>query len=185
MFARLYDRIKLRPLELSDADILYEWENDIEVWNTNGIYNPISKDHIKDFLLNSSSYLKDNNDITFAVESITDEDLIGYVQILDYDSINRRAFVGIFIQKEFRSSGYGTEALTCIVDYAFRRWNIRMLVAKILSNNEISKRLFEKCGFKYTASIPEWSWVDGDFVALNYYTLCNLLKPEYQNLEIS
>lgn len=166
------ENIRLRSFEESDADTLYKWENDMQDWHTNEIYNPISKAYIKDFILNSCHYLKDNSDITLAVET-NETNLIGYVQILEYNAINRRAFIGIFIDKEYRNKGFGHKALNSIIKYAFSRWNIRILFAKILSNNEESKKLFEKCGFIQTASIPQWAWINNDFVALNFYTLCN------------
>lgn len=173
MAVHSFDKIKLRSFEKSDADVLYQWENDSTAWDNNGIYNPISKYHIEDFIINNSAYLRNNTDMTLAIELTENSILIGYIQILEYDAINRRAFVGIFIQKDYRNTGYGTTALNGIIEYAFRRWNIRMLLSKVLSNNEASKRLFEKCGFENIASIPQWAWVNGDFVALNYYILCN------------
>ena len=43
-------KIFLRALQLSDADILYQWENDKSIWKVSNTLKPFSKKEIKDFI---------------------------------------------------------------------------------------------------------------------------------------
>ena len=52
--------------------------------------------------------------------------MIGTVSLEGIDHINRCATLGIFIgNKDFRSKGYGTEAVQLILEYGFKYLNLK------------------------------------------------------------
>ena len=47
------DFVKLRAIELSDADIIYKWENDPSVWKLSNTIVPFSRYIIRKYVENS------------------------------------------------------------------------------------------------------------------------------------
>lgn len=163
--------ISLRSIEYSDADILYQWENSYD-WMNSQSYNPLSKEFIKSYIIKSSDHLSHNSDLTMIIQHKS-MGPIGYVQILDYSAVSRRAAVGVFIDEKFRRNGWAMKSLNILINYAFSKLNIRMLYARIMDNNSISKKLFVSIGFVYVGCIPEWEWSINGYVSLTFYQLCN------------
>ncbi len=164
------ERIHLRALELdSDSSYLHTWENDTTTWDSVGTLNPLSSNALRDYILHSATSIVERGEMTLMIQSATRP--VGYVQIVDYDPISRRAGVGIYMSAEARNQGYGSEALTLLQEYAWDRLRCRMLFARVLSNNLPSHRLFSRLGYCHTATLPQWHWSDGAYHDLYYYQL--------------
>jgi len=57
--------------------------------------------------------------------------------------------LGIHLKKEFWRQGYGTEAASCVIDYAFDELKISALIAGHHPDNTASAKLIRKLGFQY------------------------------------
>lgn len=81
----------------------------------------------------------------FILLIIEDENrnFIGHIK---YKIFSKKIEVMIFIVEEYRNCGIGKEALESSFMYID---NNKMIVAKILEENQNSKRLFESLGFAY------------------------------------
>lgn len=55
--------------------------------------------------------------------------------------------LGYWIGKRYWGSGYGTEAIGALVDYAFRTFSNELVGAGIFHDNPASRRVLEKLGF--------------------------------------
>jgi RimJ/RimL family protein N-acetyltransferase len=68
------------------------------------------------------------------------------------------------VAPEHQGKGYATEAAEALVAYAFRNGQVRVVRAHTLPENEASKRVLEKCGFRFVGEVhdPEdglvWRW---------------------------
>ena len=47
------ENIKLRALEPSDVQLLFEWENDLSIWHLSNTIAPFSKFDLEQYILNS------------------------------------------------------------------------------------------------------------------------------------
>lgn len=56
--------------------------------------------------------------------------------------------IGYGILKEYQGLGYGSEAVSALVDWAFKQSSVRQIEAETEENNIASIRVLEKCGFK-------------------------------------
>lgn len=74
----------------------------------------------------------------------------GLQPIADEDSPLGRIELGYLIDERFRGAGYGYEACSAILSYAFRELEIDALYVKIAPGNTASGRLAEKLGFERT-----------------------------------
>ncbi|GAB4541887.1 MAG: GNAT family protein [Anaerolineales bacterium] len=87
----------------------------------------------------------------FAIRTLSDNRLLGDIGL---DVVNnwmgRNAFVGIAIGKrEDWSKGYGTDAMTLLLRYAFAEINLNRVTLCVFEYNPRAIRAYEKAGFTH------------------------------------
>ena len=172
------DRIYLSPISTFDEDIekYTKWMNDPEVTDYIGSTSKITTySSEKNFLENMA---KNKEDINFDIISLNEDKLIGTVSLTNFDYISRSAVLGIFIgENEYRSHGYGSEAINLILEYGFKYLNLHSIRLDLLSINERAHKCYLKCGFKDTGRSRESEFLNG-----KYYDLLHMdiLESEFK-----
>ncbi len=150
------DLITLRALEPEDIDLLYEWENSEEIWTVSHTIAPFSKHLLALYIQNSDKDIYESKQLRMMIET-TNGETVGCIDLFDFDPLHARIGIGILIhRKDDRSKGYATSALNLMVRYCFEKLNLHQIYANILTDNEISLRLFLKSGFEITGTKKEW-----------------------------
>jgi diamine N-acetyltransferase len=156
--------MKLRAVELGDADLIFRWENDQQNWDVAQVQRPFSFYAIENYVYNAQ-----NEDIYTAkqlrlmIEIDNGKTTVGCVDLYDFEPQNNRAGIGILIDKEFRAKGYAFEALNLLKQYAFSILNIHNIYAFVPCENQGSRRLFAKCDFSQTAVLRHWIFREGKY----------------------
>jgi len=134
----------LSPIDVNDAERFTEWLNDMEILVNLQLYGgAVSLDNEKAFL---SELSKDHN---YSIIDLETDELIGNCGFMDIDHINKTSEVGIFIgNKEKWNKGFGTEALSLLVDYGFKALNLHNIMLKVYEFNKRGIKCYEKIGFK-------------------------------------
>ena len=163
-------RIVLRPIEIDDLDVLYQWENDSEHWHTSNNLNPHSRFFLEQYILNAGNNIYDDKQLRLVIAN-RDSQQIGIIDLFDFDPHHKRAAVGIIIGKEYRNKGYGTEALDLLIKYAKTVLNLKQLHCGIGFDNAHSMKLFQSKGFEVTGTRKSWrlherKWLDEHFLQL-------------------
>ena len=137
-------RCYLSPINPNDAEKFTEWLNDLEVTVNLQLYNGvINTEHEKSFL---DTLSKEHN---YSIIDTAADELIGNCGFMDVDHLNRTAEAGIFIgNKNYWGKGYGTEALSLLIDYGFKALNLHNIQLRVYSFNKRAIRAYEKTGFK-------------------------------------
>lgn len=158
------DRLYLSPKGTSDEEIIKftKWLNDFQVTDYLGRSSQITT------LQDEKEYLekndKNNNDKTFSIIDLKSNKLIGTIGLHKFNYIERSAVLGIFIgESEFRSNGYGTEAIRLLLEYGFKYLNLHSIRLDLLSINERAHRCYLKCGFKDTGCSREQIFLNGKY----------------------
>ena len=149
------ERVRLRALEMSDVDAIFEWDNDTEVWQYGCNSAPYSRHQIENYIATNTSDIYADRQLRLMIESTAGE-RIGVVDLYNFSPFDLRAWVGILISPEQRGRGYGIEAVRLIADYAERYLGMHQLAVEIPVGNERSVRLFEHCGFKQSGIMRDW-----------------------------
>ena len=71
------------------------------------------------------------------------------------------ASLGYWMGEEFANNGFMTEGLKAIIRYANQTLSISRLEAATLPHNAASRRLLEKCGFKYEGVGQSYLQING------------------------
>ena len=158
------DRIYLSPKGVSEEEIekFTEWMNDFQVTDYIGRTSQITTySSEKEYLENAE---KNTNKRTFNIVNLEDDKLIGTVGLEHIHWVERSAVLGIFIgDKDFRSNGYGTEAIKLLLEYGFKYLNLHSIRLDLLSVNERAHKCYLKCGFKDTGRSREAIFLNGKY----------------------
>ena len=161
-------RVTLRPIEIDDLDVLYQWENDSEHWHTSNNLNPHSRFFLEQYILNAANNIYEDKQLRLVIAN-NDRQQIGIIDLFDFDPHHKRAAVGIIIGKEYRNQGFGTEALDLLIGYAKKALNLKQLHCGVGVNNAQSMKLFQGKGFEITGTRRQWNligkeWLDEVFM---------------------
>jgi len=160
------DLVKLRALEPEDVDVLYQWENDMKIWNVSDTLTPFSKYILTKYIQNSHLDIFQLKELRLVIV-LKDENVpIGLIDLFDFDPYHSRAGVGIMIYSdEKRQQGLATSALDLFIQYAFRTLGLHQLYCNIASDNLVSINLFQRFGFDIIGVKKDWrksfnGWID-------------------------
>lgn len=91
-----------------------------------------------------------------------DGTLIGDIELTNIDWRNRSGSLGMSIaRREQRGYGYGTDALSVLVKYAFESLDLVRLSARTLIHNVAARQVLEKAGFTLEGSERQVVTIDG------------------------
>ncbi len=164
------EKVILRAVEAHDNNMLLSLVNDPDTeMMLGGSSWPISEaDQLKWF-----EHLEKTKDILRCIIATPDNSVaIGTIILSDIDQKNGTGHLHIKMSKEGRGKGYATEAVNVLVRYAFDELRLHCIYANILSYNDASVRLFEKCGFKRDGILRARVYKNGQYV--NVYTYSRL-----------
>lgn len=122
---------------------------------------------------------KDPHDFLFAVRRLEDDSLLGLVH-LNGILLNQQVgwlAIGLGDSAE-RGKGYGEEALTLLIDFAFRELNLRRVQLTVFGYNKPAIALYEKLGFQREGAFREFLHRDGQLFDMFLY---GLLRREWEN----
>lgn len=156
------ENIIIRAAEPNDAQLIYNWENNQEIWRVSETYMPYSMYQIEQFLFNNDLF--SNRQIRFIIEITKDTIPIGCIDIYDFDPIHFRAGIGILIQKEYRKQGYAKESLQLLLDYCFNILMLKQVYCLIDALNHDSLNLFKNVGFEQCGYRKEWIRTPNGFI---------------------
>lgn len=156
------ETIRLRALEPEDLDVLYHWENDSTLWQLGATVSPFSRYVLKEYIAESHRDIYDLRQLRLMIDLRLACVTVGMIDLYDFDPHHHRAAVGILIDPLYQKQGLAVESLGLLKDYAFNFLKVHQLYAHVPMNNEASKKLFGRCGFKVTGVLSEWiSTLDG------------------------
>ena len=153
--------LKLRALEPNDLELIYEVENDKSLWVYSNTASPFSRHTLKQFIENSHLDIIEHKQLRLVITD--DEQSYGFIDLYDYDLINRRVGVGIIIFKKYRSKGIGLSSLQLTENYLLEHVPIHQVYANISSTNKESISLFEKSKYVNVGLKKDWIFYNNKF----------------------
>lgn len=153
-------RMKLRPPEIKDLEILYLWENDPDNWQVSNTLVPLSKHTLQSYIESSNADIYETKQLRLMIDLKNEGDFdqtIGCIDLFDFDPFHERAGVGILIAyNQHRRKGFAQNALKLLIEYAFKILHLNQLFCNISEDNQRSIELFENMNFIYTGRKKNW-----------------------------
>lgn len=150
------ENIQLRAIEPSDLEILYQWENDTNIWKVSDTITPLSKHVLTQYLANAHQDIFIAKQLRLIIEK--DERSIGMIDLFDFEPLHQRAGIGIWIADEGeRQKGFAKEALQLLLNYAFKQLQLKQIYCNISSINKASINLFSGLDFILVGVKKDWN----------------------------
>ena len=167
-------KVILRRKKLSDARNDYRWQADPELARLDA--TPLLTVSYDRYLLDYTTALRSPVPArrVFAIET-SEGRHIGNCVYYHIDEARGEAEVGIMIgERDYWDKGYGTDAVTALVNHIFRETALRRLYLKTLEWNQRARKCFRKCGFSPCGSMNRNGY---------QFALMELHRKEWQRLQ--
>jgi diamine N-acetyltransferase len=149
--------IVLRAMEPQDATILYNWENDEELWYVSETLAPYSLHQLKLFIEQSLTQdIFSSKELRLMICNERDT-IFGIVDLFKFDPLHQRIGIGIVVHKSYRNQGIASNTIGIIKDYVFRVLHVNQIWCNINVNNTESIKLFNKSGFEQAGILKQWN----------------------------
>jgi RimJ/RimL family protein N-acetyltransferase len=162
------NRLLLRPLELSDAEGMFEMDNNPnvhrylwqsptqEISETMKIIEMVQKQYADNKIGRFATILKETGEFIgwTGIKFVNDHVENGNTNFYDY---------GYRLNEKFWNKGYATEASKAWLDYGFNQMNIKTMHAYTHAQNGASNQVLQKVGFQFMEDYPDtegvmWKW---------------------------
>jgi len=152
------ERLILRELRLEDINDFFDYAKNPNVSLELSGWEPYFTNKVKalGFL---KSYVAKND--TWAVALRDNGKVIGHIKIYPdenrgkYSERNGAKLLTYALSEDYWGRGYMTEAVKQVVKYFFDKMRVELLTVFHIPSNVRSKRVIEKCGFQYEATIKQ------------------------------
>lgn len=152
------ERLILRPWTESDAESLYNLAKD-------PLVGPIAGWPVHTSIENSREIINAilSSEGTYAVTLKGEDKAIGSIGLMVGDKSNigikdDEAEIGYWVGVPYWGNGFIPEAVKALMKYAFEERDMSILWCGYFDGNEKSKRVQEKCGFKYHHTKENTFW---------------------------
>jgi RimJ/RimL family protein N-acetyltransferase len=154
------DKIYLSPVNVDDAEIYTKWVNDLSTSSLLGtsstVYSLLAEKEILEGLAKYGH--------NFAIILKDEDKLLGNCSLFDVKQIHRTCELGIFIgEEEYRSKGYGSEAVELLLCYGFKILNLNNIMLRVFSFNLRGIKAYERIGFKEFGRRTNAYYINGKY----------------------
>lgn len=140
------ERLSLRPLEPSDAELLFPILSDPEVMAHWDVPETDDPDAVRIIVESQVETQEDGRALYWTIWTLDDAEFLGVCDLSDIDRWHKRAEVGFLLGRDAWGKGYALEAMQAVVAYAAST-GFRRLSARTHLGNLRSDALLMKLGF--------------------------------------
>ena len=143
---KLEEKIKIRPLKLSDKAELAKLANNKKIWDNLRDYIPYPyTESDAEFFINLTK--DEDPKQTFGIEY--DEELSGVIGLeVQKDVYQKSAEIGYWIGEPFWGNGIATKAVELITKYGFDKLDLNRIFSGVFEYNIASMKVLEKSGYE-------------------------------------
>ncbi|EAK8406259.1 spermidine N1-acetyltransferase [Listeria monocytogenes] len=168
--------LKLRPLEREDLKFVHRLNNDAKImsyWFEEPYEAFVELQELYD------KHIHDQSERRFILE--LDGQMVGLVELMEFDYIHRRAEFQIIIDPKFQGHGYAVSATKLAMKYAFHVLNMHKLYLVVDKVNEKAIHVYEKVGFIREGELIDEFFVDGTYH--DAIRMC-IFQHQYREMDI-
>jgi RimJ/RimL family protein N-acetyltransferase len=171
-------RLIARRLDVNDLNAFVAMRNDPEVARYQS-WESFSESEGHQFLSDmSGQQLGEPGWFQFALEDRVTASFVGDCALNIQADDRRLAQIGYSVARPFWSCGYATEAVTELVDFAFRSFSLQRISASADPRNKASCRVLEKAGFRKEAHFRQNIWFKGSWADDVTYAILRSDRPQ-------
>jgi [ribosomal protein S5]-alanine N-acetyltransferase len=173
-FSLRTNRLSLRPLQNEDAQMIWPYVSDPAISKDMSWLPHSNIDETQAFIDNTLVNMKLGKCITWCI--FMNGSFCGIFSLIGIlrqhrSLVYNRAELAYWVGPEFQGKGIMTEAGTRIIDFAFNELGLHKLVVGHHINNEHSRKLILRLGFKYLYMEEEVFMKNNEWITCQFYQL--------------
>ena len=150
--------VVLRSVEDDDVEFIQRWQNAPEVWWSMDYDRPFSREDVREDIERSRQ-----EGHPFVIEA--DGRPVGRIGLNQFRPRDRICALYLFIgEADDRGRGFALDAVATLVGHAFDRMDLVRIELWTLATNDRAIEVYEACGFRREAVLPERSFRNGEWV---------------------
>ena len=169
--------VYFRSFEEEDAEYIFKWMNDDELKELSvGLNRRMCREEALEWVKARMRYQEYN--VFWAICSVTENKIIGYMSLNTIHYINRSAnFGGLVIgDKKYQDGTAWIEAYIFILDYAFERLNLNRLYGTYIDGHPATKAMADAVFFISEGVLRQSVFKNGKY---NDEIIASLLAQDY------
>mgnify|MGYP002621009359 CR=1 FL=1 len=148
-------QVKIRALEPEDLDLLYDTENQPELWNDSATNVPYSRHVLREFIMTSTTDIYRDGQVRLMVENAEGQ-VVGMTDLVNFTAAHRRAELGMLILPQYRHCGYAAATIDRLRRYGRDMLHLHQMYSIVDSLNTDSTAMFTRLGIQPAAQLPQW-----------------------------
>jgi RimJ/RimL family protein N-acetyltransferase len=159
------EKVILRPLSEKDFGRYFKWHSDPEIRFQTAMHPLLVTEQKEREWFNLA--LNDNNDkrVILSIDHKANNELIGYFQLTDINTINRNALLGIVIgENSYQKIGLDSEIIQLGTNYGFRYLNLNKISLEVIKDNSNAMKLYKKIGFTKEGVLKNHYYFNGSYI---------------------
>ncbi|MEM5563870.1 GNAT family protein [Psychroserpens sp. AS72] len=165
------ERLFFRAYKKDDAQSLLKLRSHRDVSKYMDTTIPKQIEDTEKKILDYQNAFDEKKGITWTIIEKKSNNPIGDFGIWRIDRQNSRGEIGYILHPDFWGKGFMTEAFNTLIRFGFNNLNLHSYEANVNTENENSKALLLKFGFKLEAYFRENFYYDGQFLDSEIYCL--------------
>ena len=162
--------VLLKPIEHSDANDLINLINECRSYLKPWLPWVDSTNHICD-VVNFIDTITDEKEHPFTITY--NYKIVGVIALKNYDGNNYSCEIGYWIGEKFQNNGIAYNSCKLLVDFLFKKLNIKRIEIGIANDNIKSKKIPLKLGFHKEGIKKCAEFINNQFKDYEIYSLIN------------
>lgn len=168
------ERLLLRKINASDQSDIFQGLSDPLVVRFYGV-NYSTFEATKEQMDWFEVLRKSKTGIWWAVCDINSGKFYGACGFNNLQVKHQKAELGFWLLPDYWGRGIIAEAVSEINEFAFKELHLHRIEAFVESENENSKKVLKKMGFKFEGTMEDVEIKNGNFISLSVFALLNTL----------
>jgi [ribosomal protein S5]-alanine N-acetyltransferase len=142
------ERLRLTPLTVEDAPLVYPFMSDPEVmahWDRDAIEDP---DEVEAAVAAQVAEMEERKALYWALRLAETDQFLGYCELVELDWRHHRGELGFIVAREAWGRGYATEAAAALLAHFASSLGLKRLIARTHVGDGRSERVLTKLGFE-------------------------------------
>lgn len=172
-------RLHLRPMAMSDKEAvlnIFSDEQALKYWGKEPIR---SIEEAESMVQQELDWVAAGSCMTWALALPDSDQLVGKIVLFQLNEQNQRAEIGYIVDRRYWGQGYMSEAIECVLGFAFDVLELHRIEADTDPENSASLAVLDKFGFS-----PEGRFRDRWYVHGKWHDsiMLGLLEKDYRRL---
>jgi RimJ/RimL family protein N-acetyltransferase len=157
------DRVRLRVMEPSDWETIFEWDKDSEMArNAYLIPFPRSREATKQWAEREALRGAEDESFHWVIENLEGEP-VGRIITFDCQPRHGTFKYGLAIAPEHQRKGYASEAVYLVLRFYFLERRYQKVTVNVYSFNETSIGFHKNLGFQHEGTLRRMSYTNGQY----------------------